>query len=248
MAQAKTKDGLTAQKVAEYLRDHPNFFRDHADLLEAISPPEVQHGGNVVDIQHHMLGKLQQGLQNIRNQYDYLVTSSRDNMSTLHQVHEAVLAVIRAPDLERLLEVLTMDLPAFFNVDVVRLGIESEAAEFFETRFGMQNSSGISFLEMGMIDIALGKNKPSLLIADTRKHPGYGLDQIFPDCDDLVESAVLMRLRLPSSGRPALLAFGIRVKDHFHTGQGTEMLSFLSQIVEHRLDERLNESGIAEMI
>lgn len=248
MAQAKTKDGLTAQKVAEYLRDHPNFFRDHAELLESISPPEVQHGGNVVDIQHHMLGKLQQGLQNIRNQYDYLVTSSRDNMSTLHQVHEAVLAVIRAPDLERLLEVITLDLPAFFNVDVVRLGIESEAAEFFETRFGVQNNSGISFLETGLVDTTLGRNKPSLLIPNTKKHPGYGIEQIFPDCDELVESAVLMRLRLPSTGRPAVLAFGIRVVDHFNPGQGTEMLSFLSQIVEHRLDERLSASGIAEMI
>jgi uncharacterized protein YigA (DUF484 family) len=55
-------------------------------------------------------------------------------------------------------------------------------------------------------------------------------------------------MRLPSSQRGVLLAFGVRIKNHFYDGQGTEMLSFLAQIVEHRLDECLNESGIAQLL
>jgi uncharacterized protein YigA (DUF484 family) len=55
-------------------------------------------------------------------------------------------------------------------------------------------------------------------------------------------------MRLPSSQRNVVLAFGVRIKNHFHAGQGTEMLLFLAQIIEHRLDECLNDSGLAGVI
>ncbi len=239
---------INADQVAEFLRQHPNFFKDHAELLEIMTPPEVNHGGNVVDLQFHMLGRLQSGIQNMKDKYEGLILSSRDNMSTLYQVHEAVLSIIRANELEQLLEIIAVDLPAFFNVDVVRLGIESEAAEFYENRLGDQPaSSGISFLETGTIESMLG-NKSVLLIADSDKQFVFGFDQIFADCNDLVESAVLLRMRLPSSQRNVILAFGVRIKNHFYEGQGTEMLSFLAQVIEHRLDECLNDSGIAHLI
>jgi uncharacterized protein YigA (DUF484 family) len=247
VATPKTKD-ISKQQVTEYLRKHPAFFKDNAELFEFMTPPEVDHGGNVVDLQHHMLGKLQKGLQSLKGKYDGLVVSSRDNMSTLHQVHEAALSLIRAPGLEQLLEVIAMDLPALFNVDIVRLCIESEAAEFYENKFGEQNVSGVAFLEQGLIDKALGKGKSIMLIADTSKQFVYGFEQIFSDCSGITESSALLRMRLPSTQRGVLLAFGVRIKDHFHEGQGTEMLSFLAQIVEHRLDQCLSDSGIAHLI
>jgi uncharacterized protein YigA (DUF484 family) len=76
----------------------------------------------------------------------------------------------------------------------------------------------------------------------------YGFEQIFSDCSGITESSALLRMRLPSTQRGVLLAFGVRIKDHFHEGQGTEMLSFLAQIVEHRLDQCLSDSGIAHLI
>lgn len=247
-AMAESPKVLTAEQVVDYLRKHPDFFKKNSDLFDSMTPPEVKHGGNVVDLQHHMLGRLQSGLKDVKNQYEDLLLSSRDNMSTLHQVHEAVLSIIRATELERLLEVIAMDLPALFNVDIVRLGIESEAAEFYENKFGEQNASGISFLESGLIDAMLDKSKSVLFIADVDKQCTYGFEQIFSDCDGLVESAVLLRMCLPSTQRNVVLAFGVRIKNHFHSGQGTEMLSFLTQVIEHKLDECLNDCGIAQLI
>lgn len=245
---SKPKDTLTRQQVAEYLRAHPDFFRDHPDLFEIMTPPAVDHGGNVIDLRHHMVGKLQTGIKSLKSKYEGLITSSRDNMSTLHQVHEAALALIRAPELEQLLERIIMDLPALFGVDIVRLGIESEAGEFYESKFGEQNASGVAFLEQGLIDKAMGKDKSILLAADTSKQFIYGFEQIFSDCSGIIESCALLRMTLPSNQRGVMLAFGVRIKNHFHEGQGTEMLSFLAQIVEHRLDECLSSSGIAQLI
>ena len=244
----KSKDTITAQQVADYLRKHPDFFTKHPDLFEEISSPEVEHGGNVVDLRAAMVGKLQTGIKSLKNKYEGLIVSSRDNMSTLHQVHEAVLALIRAPALEQLLERLIMDLPSLFGVDIVRVCIESEMGEHYENKFGEQNASGVAFLEYGVIDTALGREKSILLSGDTTKQFILGFEQIFADCSGIVESCALLRMRLPASQRNALLAFGVRIKDHFHEGQGTEMLLFLAQIVEHRLDETLSDAGIAQLI
>ena len=43
-------------------------------------------------------------------------------------------------------------------------------------------------------------------------------------------------------------ARGVRIKDHFHAGQGTELLNFLGQIVEHRLDQCLESSGLGAVL
>lgn len=244
----KSKAPITKQQVLDYLLQHPDFFKDHPDLFEVMTPPPVEHGGNVVDFRHHMVGKLQTGIQSLKNKYEGLITSSRDNMSTLHQVHEAALALIRAPGLEQLLERIIMDLPALFGVDIVRLGLESEMGDLYENKFGEQNASGVAILELGIIDKAMGKEKSILLAADTSKQFIYGFEQIFADCSGIIESCALLRMRLPSTQRGVLLAFGVRIKNHFHEGQGTEMLSFLAQIVEQRLDEAFSDSGIAQLI
>jgi uncharacterized protein YigA (DUF484 family) len=247
-AVTKQKETVTKQQVAEYLRRHPDFFEGHAELFETMIPPPVEHGGNVVDLRHHMVGKLQTGIEALKSKYEGLITSSRDNMSTLHQVHEGALALIRAPGLEQLLERIVMDLPALFGVDIVRLGLESGAGESYENKFGEQNASGVAIIEAGLIDKAMGKGRSILLSADTSLQFINGFEQIFADCSGIVESCALLRMCLPSTQRGALLAFGVRIKNHFHEGQGTEMLSFLAQIVEHRLDECLSDSGIAQLI
>lgn len=240
---------ITQAQVIEYLRQHPDLFKDHPEVLEVMTPPAVEHGGNVVDLQQHMLGKLQTANKSLRHKYEGLLTSSRDNMSTLHQVHQAALSLIRAPQIEQLLEVISIDLPALFNVDVVRLALESEAAEFYERHMTEdRENTSLVFLPQGGVEKILGKDKSILLVADTAKQFVFGFEQLFPDCSGIVESCALLRMRLPGSQRDAILAFGVRISGHFHEGQGTELLTFLGQIVEHRLDQCLENSGLGGVI
>ena len=61
--------------------------------------------------------------------------------------------------------------------------------------------------------------------------PGDGA--VFPGTSGLVRSAALVRLRIAASTPPALIALGSRDPHHFEEGQGTELLAFLGQVVEH---------------
>jgi uncharacterized protein len=235
---------ISESQVLAYLKAHPHFIQSHPEVLEVIAPPKVEHGGKVVDFQHHMLGKLQESLRGINERYEGLIVASRDNMSTQSQVHEAVLGLVKAPNLEALLQMITQDLVRLFDVDVVRLAMESPVAEYYEAQYGEHNYSGVSFIDPGVVDGVMGSKDAIRLIPDTQALRSDGLSQIFADCYGLIRSCALLRLELPSDRRQVVLAFGVRHAERFHHHQGSELLDFLARIVEYKLDVLLRREGL----
>lgn len=235
---------ITADDVRTYLKKHPDFLNNNLDVMADVTPPERKLENGIVDFQHYLVKNLQKGSQAIQSRYDVLVEFCRDNMAVQHQVHQAVLRLIRARSLEQLLEAVTIDLVQLFDVDVVRLAMESEAAKLYEMNYGEQDFSGIVFVDPHTVDAAIGRKKNVKLVDDCNTGAPAGFDQIFADCADLIESCALLRLELPQIKRNVILAFGVRHKDRFHPGQGIELLNFLAQIVAHQLDIYLHELTI----
>lgn len=240
MASAPGKETLvTAESVRAFLEEHPEFLRENIDLLE-ISTEERDLGNGIIDFQSFLVKNLQKNSETLKNKYDLLVDFCRDNMSVQGQVHRAVLRLIRTRSLEQVLEVITQDLVSLFDVDVVRLAMESETAEHYETFYSEQNYSGIVFVVPGTVEYSVGK-KNIAMISDTAKEVPIGFEQIFADCESLIQSCALLKLELELTKRPVILAFGVRYPDRFHQGQGIELLNFLGQIVAHQLDQYLHE-------
>lgn len=237
---AKTS-AISVDDVRAFLKTHPDFLKNNLDVVADLSPPERELGGGIVDFQHYLLKNLQKDSKAIKSRYDILIDYCRENMSVQQQVHKAVLSLIHARGIEQLLEVVTVDLVNLFNVDVVRLAMESEAAALYGVEYGEENYSGIVFIDPGLADAAVGNKKNVRLVEDCAKKTPPGFDQIFADCAGLIESCALLRLPLNDVGRDVILAFGVRDKGHFHPGQGIELLHFLAQIVAHQLDVYLQE-------
>lgn len=239
---------LTEQMVLDYLQHNPQFLQRHPELLEVLVPPEQQMGENVLDFQHFALGNLQDSVRSLKDKFNGLLVSARDNMSVQSQVQQAILQLLRARDLEQLLEVLTIDYVRNFDVDAVRLVIESDMAELYESYYSEENYSGISFVPLQMVDMAMGMGKVSLLIPDTNVVMPYGYQQIFVDCAALIQSCALLRIHLSKIGRDGILAFGVREIDRFQPNQGVELLQFLAEVVEMRLDQCLSEHEIERLL
>jgi len=232
---------LTEEQVREFLKSHPDFLKKNTDLAEALTPPEQKLGNGIIDFQHYLVKNLQKDSQALKSRYDVLVDFCRDNMSVQTQVHNAALRLIKTRNFEQLLEAVTLDLVSLFDVDVVRLAMESEEAGKYDTLYGETNFSGIVFIDPGTVDAAIGKKKNVLLVDDATVKPPVGFDRIFADCAKLIESCALLRLNLEHVQKHVILAFGVRHKDRFHQGQGIELLHFLAQIVAHQLDSYLHD-------
>lgn len=248
MSLVEPEPRIDEAQVLAYLASHPEFLKKHPELLEVLTPPEQKMGRNVLDFQRFAMGSLQQNVQELKDKFNGLLGSARDNMSVQSQVHQAVLQILKARDLEQLLETLTIDLARFFDVDVVRIALESDIAELYEATYGEHSYSGLCFLPLDRVDLALGTGRQTLLISDTQNDPPYGYDEIFAECANLVQSCALLRIYLDKIDRLGILAFGVRDVGRFHSHQGVELLHFLSEVVALRLNQCLNASEIENLL
>lgn len=237
----KDPNSLSAEQVREYLRSHPKFFAENPEVLTWFVPPSPQEEQNIADFQSFAIRRLQQQLRESQERLDSIVDSARDNTSVLHQIHHAILGLVRARDLEQLLEVVTLDLVQLFQVDVVRLVLESSALELRESHYPEHHYSGIVFIDEGLIDEIFCSRHMVQLCADTTRDYFPGFEQIFSECTRIVNSCALLRLELRDDLPPAMLAIGVRERNKFHPKQGSELLQFLSMVLAERLESCLSQ-------
>lgn len=223
---------ITEEQVRKYLEAHPGF-------LSNIPVPKRDLGEGVEDFQHYLLKNLQNSSKTLSQRYDLLVDYCRDNLSAQSQVHKAALKIICSRSIEQLLELLTVDMLSIFDLDIVRIAMESELP--FDTTYGEQHYSGIVFTGLGTADMLFGHNRNVLLFGDTTENAPVGFESIFINCEQQVESCALLRLASDMLDKNIILAFGVRHKGRFHEGQGVELLDFLAQVVAVQFDKYLDD-------
>lgn len=234
---------LSEESVLRYLSEHPDFLTRHPELLEHLVPPARESGEKIADFQHFAIKNLQQRVKKVESHFVSAITYARDNLSAQSQVHEAVLKLIRARGLEALLETMTQELLSVFDVDVIRLGLESEIADLYESYHPEQHYSGLVFIGAGATDVFFGE-KDVLLFADAQAKGGFLIEELFHNCQRLAVSCALLRLRLHTLQRDAVIGFGVRIEGRYDASQATDLLGFLGKVMAERLDTCLYDNGV----
>lgn len=213
---------VTEAQVAAFLRRHPDFLRDNPELLDAMAAPGRDRGEGVVDLQQAMVERLRGELGEALQQRDELLVMGRSNLASQARIHKIVLDLIAARSFERLIETVTTDLAVALNLDVVALCVERPG-----DGAPTPPVAGVKCLEPGSVDAIFGPGRSILLSAEVSGDP-----EVFGGAAGLVASEAMLRLNISSATPPALLAFGSRNPEHFHDGQGSELLGFLAQVIE----------------
>jgi uncharacterized protein len=211
--------GVGADEVAAYLRQHPDFLNEHGELLEVLTPPALQRGERVVDMQHFMLERQRSEIARLKGQQRTLVATTRANLASQSRVHAAVLSMLAAASFEQLIQIVTTDLAVLLDADVVTIGVEQMG-----TARPRLSHHGVQILAAGTVDALLGVERDVALLADTTGDP-----KLFGDGAGLVRSAALLRLSVSAAAPAGLLCIGTRRAGKFHAGQGTELLGFLAR-------------------
>jgi uncharacterized protein YigA (DUF484 family) len=220
---------LTDAQVVRFLRENPDFLERYPQLLSVIRAPERQFedadeaGGEVVDLQGAMLSRMRSELAQREKQSSELIDASRANLQSQNRVHAAVIAILSARSLDHMIEILTIDLAGLLNVDAVALCLEG----------GMvtpTSAQGLRVVPVGTIDKILDVSRTVSLRENVE-----GDRRIYGEAAGLVRSEAMLRLSVREDAPCALLAMGSREPDRFHTGQGSELLTFLARILEHSI-------------
>lgn len=219
----KPDSGLSADRVAEFLRDHPDFFVKHPEALNGVAAPSRSLGEGVADLQQAMIDRLRGDVDAVNADRNDLVSMSRANLQTQSRIHECVLTLLAAKSFEELIQTVTTDFAVILDLDIVTLCVEAADPDSLSLR-----TRGLVIVPPGTIDYVLDPGQRLALRGDVSGHP-----ELFGAGATLVRSDALVRLSISDSTPPALLAFGSRDPARFDAGQATELIDFLGGVLEH---------------
>ena len=99
----------TEERIATYLRQHPDFLVRFPDLLDRLAAPSRSRGDGVVDMQAFLIERLQAQVLELKGQQEALVAGSRDYLASQNHMHAAATLLLRATTLEHLVQIVTID-------------------------------------------------------------------------------------------------------------------------------------------
>ena len=193
---------ITGEDVAAFLRANPGWLRENPDLYRVLQPPCRLHGDELADHMAAMLERERAHAQAECARADSVLAAGRAAAGLAARVHEAVLALIRAPDPA---EFVRSELPALLAVDAACL-----CADF--------GYPGTRVLPAGMVARLLGRREVTF-----REQPAdaallHGAAAPLARVDALVQV-----------GDGSLLALASRERSRLHAGQGVRSLAFLGR-------------------
>jgi uncharacterized protein len=124
---------MDANEVAAYLKNHPEFFVQYADLLNRIHIPSP-HGGKAISITERQLGNLREQARGLEGKLSELIRYGEDNDVVAGKVHRLSVALHSATDLSATFAILYGYLCDDFAVPHVAIRLwgvgRGETAEF----------------------------------------------------------------------------------------------------------------------
>lgn len=112
--------GIRHEEVAKFLKDHPEFFDDYAELLSTV---QVRHpyGGRAIPLSERQVLALRERSRALEGKLRELVQFGEENDTTSDRVHRLSLALLAAPDLGGLIQAIDISLREDFTVPEVAL-------------------------------------------------------------------------------------------------------------------------------
>lgn len=212
---------ITDEQVDSYLRQHPEFFQHHLDLLEKMHIPHPS--GNAISLISKQLEIFRAKHQEQENQLTALIDIARDNDASFNRMHELTLAMLEANSLEEAVANLSEVLAECFFTDFVAIKIITERTD-----------SPINNLFVAPGDANL-KHFTNELSSNQPKCGRPTLPQarfLFGDAAAEVRSCAIIPMAF--TRLEGLLAIGSRDEARFHYSMGSLFLTQMSEIIGTR--------------
>lgn len=113
--------------VAAYLKEHPEFFESHAEVVADVMIPHP-HGGRAISISERQILTLRERAKQLEAKLGELIQFGEENDAISEKVHRLTLAMINTRDLPALLHAVAFNLREDFAVPHVALRIWHPAA------------------------------------------------------------------------------------------------------------------------
>lgn len=221
---------LNSVAVEAYLKQHPEFFHEHLQLLEDISIPHPS--GGAVSLISKQLELFRNRHHEMEEQLNSLIEVARDNDSSANKMHELTLAVLEADTLECAIGNLSVVLAECFLTDffAVRIISTDENPTAIADLFVDPECQPLTHFRSELDNNKASCGRPTL--AQSRF--------LFADNALEVKSCVIIPMAFTEI--EGLIAIGSRDEDRFHYSMGDLFLTQMSEIIGTRFAALLNKA------
>jgi uncharacterized protein YigA (DUF484 family) len=226
------QDTLNAEKVAGWLRNHPDFFEGRDDLLELMRLPDAK--GDAVSLLERQASILRDRNAELRERLNHLLDVARDNDKLFEKTRKLVLGLIEARNTEQLFRSLIKFLKKDFGSDAVQILVYDRDLNLEgDIRKDVRCLSWNDLHEALQVLLRSGKAVTGSLREEELKH-------LFPQQAGSIKSAAMMPLEY--DGRQGLLAIGSEDPQHFRSNMGTLFLTHIGDVISRRMADMLKAS------
>lgn len=220
---------LKPGQVADFLREHPDFFVGRDDLLLDLTLPHQR--GDAISLVERQVALLRERALDYRHQLVRLADNAKANEKLFERMRLLVLALLESRDLEQLVEVIGDSLNHEFGIEFHSLILFSDQPMNLPVRI---EHTDVVVEALGSI-MTSGK-------AICGQVTQAELDFLFQEQADNVGSVAIAPLSyaLSEPQQLGVLALGSQDKHHFKASMGTLFISYLGDILSRVLARQLH--------
>lgn len=228
------KQPLTADDVAAFLAEQPDFFQQNPDVLEALSLNNAPEG--TISLAQRQVENLRSKSRQLHEQLHALLENAHSNTELQDRIHRLCLSLMDARNLNDLLALLISELKQEFLAEFVSVKLFTTEQRHYEISDLDDNVEQLALSDnrLSAFDTVLSKQQPICgRLTNAQK------DILFGDFAESVNSVAC--LPLSDETDVGLLAIASQDVNRFHSDMGTVYLSFLSHVVVRLLRQHSNE-------
>lgn len=217
----------TKESVLAWLDKHP-------DVLAELLPGTAEKDAGVVDFQRHLIDRLRGTLSQRTADRDALVETSRGNLASQHQVHEATVSLIRANSFDELAWFISRELHDYLHVDVAVLCLDHRSV------WPERKMDSVLLLPAMLIESPFAPGQ-TVTLGPLREES----EEFFGPATSLIRSQAMVKLEL-GANLSGVLALGDRDPTSFEAGHATQLVRFMGDVLALRLQQLLPQSQAPE--
>ena len=236
-AQQKAGGELTREQVAEYLRQHPDFFVDQDELLRTLTLPH--DSGQAISLVERQIHLFREQRDSLRRELVDLISIARQNDRLFENSKRMLIQVIEARTLNEMASVIDDCIRSDFGLDAASIMLFTDA-----------DLDDVSRGALHVVSPAMARERlGSLLEGDCAVCGQFRPSErefLFPGRDEPVASVALVPLR--SDELVGVFAVGSCKPGYFDQSMGSLFLSYISDTLSRLLPPMvLRHSGVASV-
>lgn len=223
---ATLADPLEPEQIAAYLRENPDFFEQHHDLLAEISLPH--ESGSAVSLVERQVAILRERNMDMRHRLSKLLDNARDNDKLFDKTKRLVLSLLEGQDMGDIIDALHYSFDKDFNIHFTSVIL-----------FG--NPEKVPSSQAHVVSIAEAREHVGPLLKNSRAVCGTlgskEMEFIFGEHASEIGSVATVPLIHGSVF--GLLSIGNRDPQYYRSSMGTLFLSYIAEVLNRLLPKYL---------